>query len=108
MQRRINFFRVFLVMWLVLVSMPVVFTGIQLATISDDISHYNSQTVKTDHMTALIEQEMIDRDRLANSSHPVVAFMAQNSVVVWLPTFFLAGIAPVAEFYRIWKKPSYR
>lgn len=104
MKRRINFFRLFLAMWLVFISLPVVFTGIQLATISDDVRHYNSQTIKSDHMTAMIEQEMNDRDNLVNSSHPVVAFMAQHTVVIWLPVFFLAGVAPIVKVCRIWQK----
>ncbi len=104
MKRRICLSRVFLVMWLVFISLPVVFTGIQLATISDDVHHYNSQEVKTDYMTDLIAQEMDERNVLANSSHPVVAFMAQNNSFIWVSVFVFAGIAPIAEVYRIWRK----
>ena len=89
------------VIFVLFVSLPAIFTGIELFGITEDIQHYNAQQIKTDEMTELISLDFDSREALSNSAHPVVAFMAQHSSVVWVPVTILFGVLPIVYFRQI-------
>lgn len=84
-----------IVSFMALVSIPAVYTGVQLAFIGEDIQHYNSQTIKTDEMTAMIQVDFDLREELMQSSHPVISAMANNSSMIWIPLFLIVGVMPI-------------
>ena len=89
------------VIFVLFVSLPAIFTGIELFGITEDIQHYNAQQIKTDEMTELISLDFDSREALTTSSHPIVAFMAQHSSVVWVPVTILFGVLPIVYFRQI-------
>ncbi len=89
------------VIFVLFVSLPAIFTGIELFSINEDIHHYNAQQIKTDEMTELISLDFDSREALTASSHPLVAFMAQHSSAVWVSVTVLFGVLPIVYFRQI-------
>ena len=50
------------VIFVLFVSLPAIFTGIELFSINEDIHHYNAQQIKTDEMTELISLDFDSRE----------------------------------------------
>lgn len=77
------------------VSLPAIYAGAELAITSHEINSYNNQEVKTDSDTEYVSNSFAVREELANSSNPVISFMATSVWFVWIPMFGLLGLYPV-------------